>query len=191
MAFIDKCTKMRRCALINREGSGNIEWEGVNIEGTLVLKDTAFGSLLSIKEEDFYTDTFRFSDYLLIYQDEPQKEMWVPREECDFVDVYVHEIGRGIILMDDLLCFKKKKSAEEEDSFIICKSFNVEVSMEDSVFILDDNVGGEADQVRLEEEELESISVGLITTIPLFRLAWWAEVILSLMWQTLIMVSTM
>ena len=38
----------------------------------------------------------------------------VSKISSDFVDVYVHEIGRGIILMDDLLCFKKKKSAEHK-----------------------------------------------------------------------------
>lgn len=79
----------------------------------------------------------------------------VNKISSDFVDVYVDKIGRGIILVDDLLCFKKKDTGD----VLLCKPFNVEVLMDDSVFLLDDNVGGEADQVRLEEEELASISV--------------------------------
>lgn len=89
MAYIDKVTHMRRCAVIYK-GNGNIVLEGVNIEGTLVLKPVSGqrpGSIVKYLEE-YFDDYLKknFSDingvYVeLVYKSGDTDESWCPREQ--------------------------------------------------------------------------------------------------------------
>lgn len=91
MSFIEKCTTMRRMALIY-EGNGAIAWEGVNIEGFVVLKeyrpysgDYQIPHVVSFPEEQLqeFINHEWGQGLLVSYQDPPHKEQdtWVPRED--------------------------------------------------------------------------------------------------------------
>ena len=82
MAFVDKITKMRRCALIHK-GNGAIAYEGVEIEHNFLLKRVVcFGEQLlmihKLEIEDFVSN----EDLILVYQDKEQKKHWEPRLHC-------------------------------------------------------------------------------------------------------------
>lgn len=55
MAYADKITTMKRCAIINAD-NGEIEWEGVNIEGEIILKEVTTGAIKTIGQHEFVTD---------------------------------------------------------------------------------------------------------------------------------------
>jgi hypothetical protein len=86
MAYADKITTMRRMALITK-GIGAIVWEGVNIEGTCVLKEVGYLSshirLESFREselDNFIFENSKHQEYTLIpkYQDKNEDEHWEP-----------------------------------------------------------------------------------------------------------------
>ena len=82
MAFINKVTFMQRCAIINCY-NGDIEWEGVNIEGTFVLKDVFTNAVATIGEERinyFLDDCNTNGDCILVYMDK-YDEKWIPRDD--------------------------------------------------------------------------------------------------------------
>lgn len=86
MAYIDKVTTMRRMALISGPGtSGVIVWEGVNIEGTCVLRHVhspseEFHNLLTMPEEDLDGYCGQ-EDLVAVYQDPEDQEYWEPRAD--------------------------------------------------------------------------------------------------------------
>lgn len=86
MAYIDKITTMRRMALIyegygRHDGSSNgaIAWEGVNIEGDVVLKEVCSDKITTIKEANV-ADFSRKRGLEAVYQDPEGEDYWEPRE---------------------------------------------------------------------------------------------------------------
>jgi hypothetical protein len=104
MAFVDKVTKMRRCAIIETH-QGNIEYEGVEIEGIYVLKkvgqfknvsvfeeysepcfdepnyETAVNDFINENLADYHIIGMKNPDFELVYEDKQQEDFWVPRED--------------------------------------------------------------------------------------------------------------
>lgn len=77
MAFIEKVTTMRRMALIYEPGNGAIAYEGVNIEGEIVLKEVD-GKVVTLKESQ--ADDFAKKRGLVVkYQDPQDEDWWEPR----------------------------------------------------------------------------------------------------------------
>lgn len=84
MAYVDKITNMRRLALIHsgyKQGMSNgaIVWEGVKIEGDIVIKNLEDKIL-------HFTDLTKFSGFMManhfevVYQDEETEDFWEPRQ---------------------------------------------------------------------------------------------------------------
>lgn len=91
MAYIDKVTNMRRLVLIHsgyKQGmnNGSIVWEGVKIEGDIVIKNLDD----NIKH---FTDLRYFSAFMMtnslevVYQDEETNEYWEPRLDASENDL--------------------------------------------------------------------------------------------------------
>ena len=86
MAFADKITTMRRMAIIMK--NHNIEWEGVNIEGTCLLKQICTHNIMLKTEEELIdwldTENIRrrcvnWAELEIKYQDPEDKGYWEPR----------------------------------------------------------------------------------------------------------------
>jgi hypothetical protein len=79
MAFADRITKIRRMALISKNGI--IYWEGANIEGTCVLKEVRFNGgihIMTISENEI--EEFCLPDLKCCYQDIKGEKYWEPRK---------------------------------------------------------------------------------------------------------------
>ena len=81
MAFIDKCTRMRRFAIIDNN-NGNIEYEGVWIEGKYLYKEVARGGIYLTDYDPTTKGTRHYRSMILVWEDEDTDDMWVPRESC-------------------------------------------------------------------------------------------------------------
>jgi hypothetical protein len=80
MAIIDKLTTMRRMALIYPHS--NIAFEGVNIEGTCVVKEVRTDKVVTFKESQ--ADGFAKKRGLVVkYQDPDGEDYWEPRAESE------------------------------------------------------------------------------------------------------------
>lgn len=83
MAMIDKCTHMKRCAIID-DGNGAILYEGVLIEGYFLLQDVRGYGLYRIAEHDimnyFCLDNGYNPRNLLVFMDD-NDDLWCPREQ--------------------------------------------------------------------------------------------------------------
>jgi len=84
MAYADKITTMRRMALIPKEGTiKNIVWEGVNIEGTCLLRNYCNGCIM-VKNEKEVLEFCETDDYdfplVCVYQDKKDAKEWEPRK---------------------------------------------------------------------------------------------------------------
>lgn len=83
MAYADKLTTMRRMALI--VPNHNIIWEGVNIEGTCLLKrvDTIGVRVAVIDEDELEdlceSDLYNDEPLEVKYQDDKGENHWEPR----------------------------------------------------------------------------------------------------------------
>lgn len=75
MSGIEKQTTMRRMALITP--GGNIVWEGVNIEGDVVLKEVNYSKIATIKQSNV-DDFARKRDLVVKYQDPASEDFWEP-----------------------------------------------------------------------------------------------------------------
>lgn len=81
MAYIDKVTTMRRMALI-RPDNGNIVCEGVNIEGTCVLRAVSIvGETITLVKADDLDGFAKDKDLIICYQDGHLSKSWEPREK--------------------------------------------------------------------------------------------------------------
>jgi len=80
MAYADKITTMRRCALIYPKH--NIVWEGVLIEDSFLLKKVDSYQTLIIKEEELLEglEFGEFDNLELKYQDKETSKYWEPRK---------------------------------------------------------------------------------------------------------------
>jgi hypothetical protein len=84
MAYIDKITTMRRVALVYKgypnESNGAIVWEGVNIEGTLLLQRVMpYGHHVLTLEDDRLGDFCQREQLEPVYQDAENEDSWEPR----------------------------------------------------------------------------------------------------------------
>jgi hypothetical protein len=70
---------MRRFALIDNY-NGNIEYEGVWIEGKWILKNVSDDGLMIVY--DIPTKYERYAGFVLVYKDDETDEWWIPREDC-------------------------------------------------------------------------------------------------------------
>jgi hypothetical protein len=94
MAYIDKVTHMQRVAFISK-GNGNIEIEGVIVEGTLLaFRDNYKGGRKEIVIMELSTDEFDQNnpytfadseDLILVFKDKYEKS-WCPREHSEEYD---------------------------------------------------------------------------------------------------------
>ena len=85
MAYADKITNMRRMAIIYK--NHNIVWEGVNIEGTCILKEVnTTDNTIKIIEEASLLDWIDAENFLntikleIKYQDKKEDSEWEPRK---------------------------------------------------------------------------------------------------------------
>lgn len=87
MAYIDKVTTMRRMALINQYGAcgnGAIAYEGVNIEGTCLLRKVGYAEPCTIVVLEVDEELERFAERYNLqikYQDPENEDSWEPRLE--------------------------------------------------------------------------------------------------------------
>lgn len=88
MAYADKITTMRRMTIIVKDH--NIEWEGVNIEGTCLLRSYADGFIMVKSESELKEWLERENDnrfgeaytpLVIKYQDKKTKKFWEPRKK--------------------------------------------------------------------------------------------------------------
>lgn len=68
---------MRRFAIIEQY-NGNIEYEGVCIEGMYLYKKVGT-NILYLNE---HNPIWQYVDMVLVWEDEATDEMWIPREDC-------------------------------------------------------------------------------------------------------------
>ena len=87
MAYIDKVTTMRRMTLINQyseHGNGAIAYEGVNIEGTCLLRKVGLADPCTIIALEVGEELERFTvryNLQIKYQDPENEDFWEPRLE--------------------------------------------------------------------------------------------------------------
>lgn len=82
MAFIDKCTTMRRFAIIDNY-NGNIEYEGVWIEGKYLYKEVGKnGIYLTDYNPVSKGEDCNYENMIFVWEDGEPKE-WIPRESCE------------------------------------------------------------------------------------------------------------
>ena len=78
MAFADKVTTMRRMVLMS--SGGTIWWEGVNIEGTCLLKEVSNITNVAVVSEEDIGEVDQNVNLICVYQDAETEDYWVPRE---------------------------------------------------------------------------------------------------------------
>lgn len=79
MAYADKITTMRRMALIRKE-AGHIKYEGVNIEGECILKESANEKVIGPVDEQWVKRFAERMELFCVYQDPEDEDYWEPRE---------------------------------------------------------------------------------------------------------------
>lgn len=81
MAFIDKCTTMRRFAIIDNN-VGNIEYEGVWIEGKYLYKEVGKDGVYLTDYDPISKGNWNYEDMLLVWEDKMPNDYWTPRNQC-------------------------------------------------------------------------------------------------------------
>ena len=86
MAYIDKVTTMRRLACIHSgykqgQSNGAIVWEGVNIEGDILIKNLE-DKVLHIQSPQEFSGFMMANHLEVVYQDPETEEYWEPRQDA-------------------------------------------------------------------------------------------------------------
>ena len=81
MAYADKVTNMRRVALLRRGCHNVILWEGVEIEGKLLIREAGmYGeNVVACIDSDRVEDWLYQNELDIVYQDPETDEAWEPR----------------------------------------------------------------------------------------------------------------